>query len=102
MRIERVITRDSFEIPEAAFRGGSPVSRPVSRKRPFLALRTAPFRPDTPVKSPQRCGARISEAVVNTPKRDYENVTPLPEAATVLELFAGWFEDTLKTTRPPG
>jgi len=54
------------------------------------------------VKSPQRCGARISEAVVNTPKRDYENVTPLPEAATVLELFAGWFEDTLKTTRPPG
>ena len=45
----------------------------------------------TPVKSPQSNG--ISEAFVNTLKRDYVNVTPLPNAATVLGLIAGWFED---------
>jgi len=33
----------------------------------------------------------ISEAFVNTLKRDYVNVTPLPDAATVLGLIAGWF-----------
>ena len=47
----------------------------------------------TPVKSPQRCAARISEVFVNTLKRDYVNVTPLPNATTVLGLIAGWFED---------
>lgn len=45
----------------------------------------------TPVKSLQSNG--ISEAFVNTLKRDYVNVTPLPDAATVLGLIAGWFED---------
>ena len=45
----------------------------------------------TPVKSPQSNG--ISEAFVNTLKRDYVNITPLPDAATVLGLIAGWFED---------
>ncbi|WP_231580186.1 IS3 family transposase [Pseudorhodobacter wandonensis] len=45
----------------------------------------------TPVKSPQSNG--ISEAFVNTLKRDYGNVTPLPDAVTVLGLIAGWFED---------
>ena len=45
----------------------------------------------TPVKSPQSNG--ISEAFVNTLKRDYVNVTPLPNATTVLGLIAGWFED---------
>lgn len=45
----------------------------------------------TPVKSPQSNG--ISEAFVNTLKRDYVNVTPLPDAATVLGLIARWFED---------
>lgn len=44
----------------------------------------------TPVKSPQTNG--ISEAFVKTLKRDV-HVTPLPDAATVLELIAGWFED---------
>lgn len=41
----------------------------------------------TPVKSPQSNG--ISEAFVKTLKRDYVHVTPLPDAATVLELIAG-------------
>lgn len=45
----------------------------------------------TPVKSPQSNG--ISEAFVNTLKRDYVNVTPLPDATTVLELIVGWFDD---------
>ncbi len=45
----------------------------------------------TPVKSPQ--GNGISEALVKTLKRDYVNVTPLPDAATVLGLIAAWFDD---------
>ncbi len=45
----------------------------------------------TPVKSPQSNG--ISEAFVNTLKRDYVRVTPLPNAEIVLGLIAGWFED---------
>lgn len=45
----------------------------------------------TPVASPQSNG--ISEAFVNTLKRDYVRVTPLPDAETALKLIAGWFED---------
>ena len=45
----------------------------------------------TPVKSPQSSG--ISDAFVKTLKRAYVHVTPLPDAATVFELIAGWFED---------
>lgn len=45
----------------------------------------------TPVRSPQSNG--ISEAFVNTLKRDYVNITPLPNAVTVLGLIAGWFDD---------
>jgi transposase InsO family protein len=45
----------------------------------------------TPVQSPQSNG--VSEAVVNTLKRDYVHVSPLPDAETVLGLIAGWIED---------
>jgi transposase InsO family protein len=45
----------------------------------------------TPVKSPESNG--IAEAFVKTLKRDYVHVTPLPDAATVLGLIAGWIED---------
>jgi transposase InsO family protein len=45
----------------------------------------------TPVQSPQSNG--ISEAFVNTLKRDYLHVSPLPDAETVLGLIAGWIED---------
>ncbi len=54
----------------------------------------------TPVKSPQSNG--ISEAFVNTLKRDYVNVTPLPDAVTVLGLIAGWFEDYNENHPHPG
>jgi transposase InsO family protein len=45
----------------------------------------------TPVKSPQSHG--IAEAFVKTLKPDHVHVTPLPGAATVLGLIAGWIED---------
>ena len=45
----------------------------------------------TPVKSPESNG--IAEAFIITLKRDYVHVTPLPDAATVLRLIAGWIED---------
>ena len=45
----------------------------------------------TPVRSPQSNG--ISEAFVKTLKRDYVQVTPLPDAQTVLGLIGSWFED---------
>lgn len=45
----------------------------------------------TPIRSPQSNG--ISEAFVKTLKRDYVQVTPLPDAQTVLELIGGWFKD---------
>lgn len=33
---------------------------------------------------------RLSEAYMNTLKRDYENVTPTPDAVTFFGLLAGW------------
>ena len=45
----------------------------------------------TPIRSPQSNG--ISEAFVKTLKRDYVQVTPLPDAQTVLGLIKNWFED---------
>jgi putative transposase len=45
----------------------------------------------TPVASPQSNG--ISEAFVNTLKRDYIRVNPLPDAQTVLKSIGEWIED---------
>ena len=45
----------------------------------------------TPLKSPQSNG--ISEAFVNTLKRDYVRVTPIPNAAIAMQAVASWFED---------
>lgn len=45
----------------------------------------------TPVRSPESNG--MSEAFVKTLRRDYVRLTPLPDAATALELVAGWIED---------
>ena len=35
----------------------------------------------------------MSEAFVVTLRRDYARITPLPDAATVLGLVAGWITD---------
>lgn len=45
----------------------------------------------TPVRSPQSNG--MAEAFVNTLKRDYVSVSPLPDAETALRLIPRWFED---------
>ena len=45
----------------------------------------------TPLRSPQSNG--ISEAFVHTLKRNYVQITPLPDAASVLALIGTWFED---------
>ena len=43
------------------------------------------------MQSPQSNG--IAEAFVKTLKRDYVQVTPIPDGRTALGLIAGWFED---------
>ena len=45
----------------------------------------------TPLRSPQSNG--VSEAFVHTLKRDYVQVTPLPDALAALTLIGTWFED---------
>ena len=74
---------------------------------PYIAKETCIFARQlvlkpcyTPVKCPQSNG--ISEAFVNTLKRDYVNVTSLPDAVTVLGLIAGWFEDYNENHSPSG
>jgi transposase InsO family protein len=54
----------------------------------------------TPVRPPQSNG--ISESVVQTKKRDYVHVSPLPDAQTVLALIDGWIEDCNDPPRIPG
>ena len=45
----------------------------------------------TLVRSPQSNG--VSEAFVHTLKRDYVQVTPVPNAVTALALLLTWFKD---------
>ncbi len=45
----------------------------------------------TPVRSPESNG--VAEAFVKTFKRDYVRVNPLPDATTVLQQIARWFDD---------
>ena len=53
----------------------------------------------TPVRSPESNG--MSESFVKTLKRDYVRVTPLPDAATVLGLVAGWITDYTRSILTP-
>jgi putative transposase len=64
---------------------------------PYIAGDTTSFAKDiglvpktTPVRSPQSNG--MAEAFVKTFKRDYANVNPKPDAATVMAQLARWFE----------
>ncbi len=90
-----------LEAVETRFRGyraPHPVEMLRDNGSPYVAKDTRIFvrqlglKPCyTSVKSPQSNG--IAETFVKTLKRDYVHVTPLPDAETVFELLAGWFED---------
>ncbi len=62
-------------------------ARQLSLKPRFTPVKSPPGRP----LSSQSKG--ISEAFVNTLKRDYVRVIPLPDAKTVIGLIAEWVED---------
>jgi putative transposase len=73
---------------------------------PYIARETRIFAAQlglkpcfTPVKSPQSNG--ISEAFVNTLKRDYVRVTPIPNAEIAMQAIAGWFEDYNHASQHP-
>lgn len=65
---------------------------PYTAKETRIFARQIGLKPCfTPVKSPQSNG--ISEAFVNTLKRDYVRVSPLPHADQALRLIGTWFDD---------
>jgi transposase InsO family protein len=87
----------AVEVRFGGHRAPLQVERLSDNNSPYIAKDTGIFARQlvqkpccTPAKSPRSNG--ISEAFVNTLKRDYVDVTPLPDAATVLALIAGWFE----------
>lgn len=79
-------------------RAPSPIEMLSDNGPPYIAKQTLIFARQlglkpcfTPVQSPQSNG--ISEAFVKTLKRDYVQVTPLPDAQTALGLIGSWIED---------
>jgi len=80
------------------YRASASVEMLSDNGSPYIARETRIFAAQlglkpcfTPVKSPQSNG--ISEAFVNTLKRDYVRVTPIPNAEIAMRAIAGWFED---------
>jgi putative transposase len=80
------------------YRASAPVEMLSDNGSPYIAGETRIFAAQlglkpcfTPVKSPQSNG--ISEAFVNTLKRDYVRVTPIPNAEIAMQAIASWFED---------
>ena len=80
------------------YRAPHPIEMLSDNGSPYIARETRIFAGQiglkccyTPVKSPQSNG--ISEAFVNTLKRDYVRITPLPNARAALDSIDGWFED---------
>jgi len=80
------------------YRASASVEMLSDNGSPYIARETRIFAAQlglkpcfTPVKSPQSNG--ISEAFVNTLKRDYVRVTPIPNAEIAMQAIAGWFED---------
>lgn len=89
---------EAVETRFGAHRAPHPVEMLSDNGSPYTARDTRIFASQlglrscfTPVKSPESNG--ISEAFVNTLKRDYVRVTPLPDAQAVLDLVGGWIED---------
>jgi putative transposase len=80
------------------YRASASVEMLSDNGSPYIARETRIFAAQlglkpcfTPVKSPQSNG--ISEAFVNTLKRDYVRVTPIPNAEIAMQAIARWFED---------
>ena len=94
----RDIMLEAVESRFGTYRAPSVVEMLSDNGSPYIAKDTQIFARQlglkpcfTPVRSPQSNG--ISEAFVKTLKRDYVQVTPLPDAQTVLGLIGGWIED---------
>jgi transposase-like protein len=95
---DRVRELEAVENRFGAVRAPHPVEGLSDNGSPSVAQETRTFATQlnltpcfTPVKSPESSG--ISEAFVKTFKPDYVRVNPIPDAATALDLIAGWFED---------
>lgn len=94
----RDIMLEAVERRFNSYRAPTVIEMLTDNGSPYIARETQIFARQiglkpcfTPVRSPQSNG--ISEAFVKTLKRDYVEITPLPDAQTVLELIGGWFED---------
>ncbi|TJZ85602.1 IS3 family transposase [Paracoccus hibiscisoli] len=94
----RDIMLEAVERRFGTYRAPSVIEMLTDNGSPYIAKDTQIFARQlglkpcfTPVQSPQSNG--ISEAFVKTLKRDYVQVTPLPDAQTVLRLIGGWIED---------
>lgn len=94
----RDIMLEAVERRFGAYRAPSVIEMLSDNGSPYIARDTQIFARQlglkpcfTPVQSPQSNG--ISEAFVKTLKRDYVQVTPLPDAQTVLGLIGGRIED---------
>lgn len=79
-------------------RAPSPIEWLSDNGSPYTATQTRRFADQlnliprfTPVASPESNG--MSEAFVKIFKRDYVRVHPIPDAKTVLDQIARWFED---------
>ena len=94
----RDIMLEAVERRFNSYRAPTVIEMLTDNGSPYIARETQIFARQiglkpcfTPVRSPQSNG--ISEAFVKTLKRDYVEITPLPDAQTVLGLIGGWFED---------
>jgi len=94
----RDIMLEAVERRFGTYRAPAVVDMLTDNGSPYIAKDTQIFARQlglkscfTPVRSPQSNG--MSEAFVKTLKRDYVQVTPLPDAQTVLGLIGGWIED---------
>ena len=103
----RDIMLDAVERRFGAYRAPSVIEMLSDNGSPYIAKDTQIFARQlglkpcfTPIQSPQSNG--ISEALVKPMKRDYVQVTPLPDAQTVLGLIEGWIEDYNNNPRTQG
>lgn len=94
----RDLMLEAVERRFGACRAPSAIEMLSDNGSPYIAKETRIFARQlglkpcfTPVRSPQSNG--ISEAFVKTLKRDYVQVTPLPDAQTVLGLIGAWIND---------